>query len=216
MQGLNQILPGHFFMIKIDESFGFRHPFSVHRYSGEQIEFLVEERGAFSASLARLEKGKTADLTGPLGNGFNPERGQKILAVGGGIGCAPLAVFESCGLNARYLVGAKNSMSVPGYNLPSGKTLVVTEDGSQGEKGLVTDHFCKYRNSEEIVFACGPPAMLKKLAGICREKKIESCFCLEAYMVCGIGACAGCVSPLLKERKKVCAEGPVFRLEDLN
>lgn len=212
-----EISPGNFFMVKIGEGFQFRHPFSVHTFSGESVDFLVERRGSFTKSLTELQIGQTVDLTGPLGNGFNAQGAKAVFAVGGGIGSAPLAMFEKIPVMTRYLVGAKNLNSSPGYNLPRERTYIVTEDGSLGNKGVVTDFFEKFYLQGETVFACGPEAMLRKVAQICRDKKIEQAFfCLEALMVCGIGTCAGCTTGILRQPKKVCSDGPVFNLEDLN
>ncbi|MBN1150808.1 dihydroorotate dehydrogenase electron transfer subunit [candidate division WOR-3 bacterium] len=203
-------------MVKISEGFEFRHPFSVHTFSGESVDFLVERKGGFTKSLTDMQVGQKADLTGPLGNGFKVQDVKAIFALGGGIGSAPLAVFEKTSLKTRYLVGARNVNSSPGYGLPPDRTYVVTEDGSLGEKGVVTDYFEKFYEQGEAVFACGPEAMLRKVVQICRDKKVENAFfCLEALMVCGIGACAGCTTSLLKNSKKVCSDGPVFKLEDL-
>ncbi|MBN1620682.1 hypothetical protein JW890_08160 [candidate division WOR-3 bacterium] len=210
-----EIYPGQFFMIKIDEGFEFKHPFSVHRFSDGVVEFLIESRGYFSRSLSYLNVGGTAQLTGPLGNGFKAKEGSSVLAVGGGIGCAPLAMFECLHYKARYLVGSKDEKSFPGFDLPPEKTLVVTENGKYGKKGLVTDYFIEFIEEGEKVFACGPDQMIIKLAQQCRSRGTDAYFCLEAYMACGIGACAGCVSPLLREYKKVCSDGPVFSIREI-
>ncbi len=96
-----------------------------------------------------------------------------------------------------------------------GKVHLSTEDGSAGEKGLVTKHSVLDGKIDRI-FCCGPSPMMKAVAGIAREKGIDCEVSLENMMACGLGACLCCVENTVKGNVCVCTEGPVFNIEMLN
>lgn len=210
------IIPGQFFMInKYNSVFQLRHPFSIHRQTEEGFEIIISVVGDFTRELSQLSTGEVIDIIGPSGNGYLPPAGKKIIALGGGIGVAPFANFENFTENIIYAVGFKSSDKLVTVNLPKSRTVIYTEDGSSGKQGLVTDYLNSFKDDQCIIFSCGPEKMLSKTAEIARSNGLKAYFSLESYMVCGVGACSGCVSPLLKDYRKVCKDGPVFPLGDM-
>lgn len=211
---LKKILPGQFLMIKITKEFQLRHPFSVHKQVNNEFELLIDNVGDFTQKLILLSINNTIDFIGPLGNGFLPNKAKKLIVVGGGIGSAFLSSFIEFHNDIFFIIGAKEITDI--YQcFPKENTVYITEDGSSGKKGMVTDYLEQYINSDCELFACGPENMIKEVIKICRKFKINAYFSLEAYMGCGVGACAGCVSELLELDKKVCKDGPVFNIEDI-
>ncbi len=151
---------------------------------------------------------------GPFGDGvFKDLPGKKIL-VSGGCGCAPIYFFANSLKNKRNtlaIIGAKTKKEIMFYNKFKKikvKSLICTDDGSMGIKGLTTDILQELANKEKIacVYACGPIAMLKNIAQICKEKKIKFQISLEAIIKCGFGVCGSCSIG----GKLVCKDGPVF------
>lgn len=208
------VLPGQFVMIKIDRDFQLRHPFSIHRVDQDHFEMIYAVVGDFTEQMTALQKGDCLDVIGPLGNGFTPDPQKKFLGIGGGMGVAPLAMFEQHHPCPQYLVGAKNRQQLILEGIAESRTTIYTEDGSRGNRGLLTDYFDNIDLEDQVVFACGPEGMISKIVSIFRNSSCQVYISLEAVMVCGLGACSGCVSPLLKDYVKICKDGPVFKLED--
>lgn len=164
------------------------------------------------------------DLLGPLGNGFSIKPSSKnLLLVAGGIGVAPLTFLAqqalSKGKSVRLLLGTHTrNMLYPQKYLPSGiETLITTEDGSEGEKGRVTDILSRHIDWANQIYACGPLAMYKEIAiqrQQWREKKSIQ-ISLEVRMGCGIGACFSCSIKTKHGTKRVCLDGPVFDLDEV-
>lgn len=175
--------------------------------------------------LSQCQKGDTIDIFGPLGKGFsiNPDS-KKLLLVAGGIGIAPLYSLASSaskeGYSIKVLLGARTAAHLyPGHLLPPEiKRIIATEDGSAGAKGKVTDLIPKYIDWADQVFACGPMAMHRDMAFKRQELKLEGKpvqVSLEIMMGCGRGLCYGCTIKTKRGLKKVCADGPVFKLDDI-
>jgi NAD(P)H-flavin reductase len=91
--------------------------------------------------------------------------------------------------------------------------ILATEDGSEGRKGLVLDFFEPQKYA--VVCACGPIAMLKAAAVKCRAANVPCFVSMEARMACGVGACLGCTVKTAKGSRRCCADGPIFRAEDV-
>ena len=96
-----------------------------------------------------------------------------------------------------------------------GKVLVMTEDGSIGDQGLVTDHPIFQQQKWDQIFCCGPDPMMKAVAKIAMEKNIPCQVSLENTMACGFGACLCCVTQTVDGHRCVCTEGPVFDVRNL-
>ncbi|HIC90786.1 MAG TPA: dihydroorotate dehydrogenase electron transfer subunit [Syntrophaceae bacterium] len=229
--------PGQFVMVRVSSKLDplLRRPFSIHRIAKKDsvsFEILYKVVGKGTEIMSSLRQGDGIDVMGPLGKGFSilphPKDlpSQIIYLVSGGMGIAPLyALAESAVIDGRKKVavflGGKTKEDI--LCLDDLKRLGVeihisTEDGSLGSKGVVTqllEERLQIPSNPEVIYACGPIPMLKKVSLISQECHIPCQVSLEAYMACGVGACLGCV---IKKRLdkgtetyvNVCKEGPVF------
>jgi dihydroorotate dehydrogenase electron transfer subunit len=238
----DRIKPGQFVMLKVSDDCSplLRRPFSVYKsYPVSHPEkkkrgylfILYKEVGKGTRKMTALKKGQRVDLIGPLGNGFTlpplPSSGNGIL-IGGGMGIVSLyPLVEASGQRKwSVFIGGKTErdiLCVEDFKRFSSSIFIATENGSLGYEGTVVDLFLFQRkrfgrNERYYLFACGPAAMLKQLAGAVRAKNLISYASLEARMGCGFGACWGCVvktKHLKAPYQRVCEDGPVFRLDDI-
>ncbi len=214
-----EIKPGQFFMLKtLDNSFLLPRPISVNDVNGNIASFLFRLEGQGTKNISKLCVNDKIQLFGPLGNGFDTEKLKgKTAIIGGGIGVAPLLYLTKIlGINADVYLGYKdmgNMYISEEFKIYANKTVIVTEDGSFGEKGFVTD-FVPY-NKYDAVVACGPEIMMNKIMNICIANNIKCYLSLERRMACGIGACLGCTVETKNGNKRACKDGPVFDSEDL-
>lgn len=212
-----EVKPGQFFMIKtLDNSFLLPRPLSVNDVSGGRIIFLYRAQGAGTLRISTMRAGDELQLLGPLGNGFDISELQgRTAVIGGGIGIAPLLyLIKLLGKKADAYLGFKDfSYAVGEFEKYACNTTVVTEDGSIGKKGLVTD-YVEYGRYDAVV-ACGPEIMMNKIMHSCRENNVKCYVSLERRMACGIGACLGCTVTTRSGNKKACKDGPVFSGDEL-
>jgi len=233
--------PGQFVMIKCEGKQTFlRRPLSIAGTKSENltINLVIKVVGIGTKWLAESTFGDTLDLLGPLGHGYTLTNlaGKKILLVAGGIGMASmiflaeeLSRHRKQDLKVNILFGAKtlelddgNCFYASIKNLfPSSyreKITTTTEDGSYGHKGLVTDILPSIIEKKEInqIFACGPKAMLKKVAEISQAHNVPCQVCLEKRMACGVGACYSCVCRVKGHNIRVCKNGPVFEAKEVD
>ena len=215
----SEIKPGQFFMLKTtDNSFLLPRPISINDVNGNIVSFLYRIEGQGTKKISSLSKNDELQLFGPLGNGFDLDKLKgKVAIIGGGIGIAPLLYL--CKLldkKADVYLGYKdreNMYIIDEFKSFAGRCVIVTEDGSFGEKGFVTD-YVDY-DEYDVVVTCGPEIMMKRIANICKDKKIKCYVSLERRMACGIGACLGCTVETKTGNKRACKEGPVFDSEEL-
>ena len=223
---LPAIVPGQFVQVRVDGSPStyLRRPISIHDVDVEQneITLLVQQVGEGTRHLAALKVGDRVNLVLPLGNGFSlPEKGEKCLLVGGGIGIAPLYYFAKVlnekGIRPTLLLGGKSQsdlLRLADYQR-FGETFVTTEDGSLGEKGFVTMHSVWRNQDFDKIYVCGPKPMMKAVAKLADEKGVWCEVSLENLMACGLGACLCCVEDTIDGHVCVCKEGPVFNIRRL-
>ncbi len=208
-----------------------RRPFSIHRLIRENgrvvgIEILYKVVGGFTEKLIRVSPGDPVDLLGPIGQGFTVSgEFRKPAFVGGGIGVAPLvfladALMES-GLDpsgAVVFLGGRTTGDILCANIFRSHGLsvaIATDDGSLGEKGLVTrplEHWLT-SNRPDIIYSCGPMPMLRSVAKIARKNSLPCEVSIETVMACGLGACLGCAvnkNDISGKYQHVCIDGPVF------
>lgn len=188
--------------------------FSVLRAeSGHELQFLIEDVGPGTKRLCELAPGDELLLVGPLGAGFAPPRGGRApLLVGGGVGIAPLAIWQDeLGPGTPALVGFRDAAHAAGALLLEDPQ-VTTDDGSVGHHGLVTDLMTERLDTDAHVeiYACGPPAMLEAVRELCARRAVPAQLALESGMACGFGACFGCVVPTRQGLIRLCLEGPVL------
>ena len=182
--------------------------------AGVELQFLMEDVGPGTRRLCELGPGEGLTLLGPLGNGFRaPRGGRGALLVGGGVGIAPLAIWQDqLDHDASALLGFRDAARAEGAELLSNVSLA-TDDGSRGHHGLVTDLLrAELETASDAVeiYACGPEPMLEAVRLACAERGIPAQLALESGMACGYGACFGCVVPTRRGYLRLCLDGPVL------
>lgn len=218
-------VPGQFVHILCGEK-TLRRPISIceiHKEEGT-IRIVFDVRGEGTAWLADRSEGETLNVLGPLGNGFDvSDTSQKALFVGGGIGVPPLleAAKAFCG-RADAILGFKccdNAVLTEDFRRCCSEVYVTSDDGSVGEHGFVTDVLTKICAQYDVIYACGPTAMLKAVSACAKRKGITCYVSLEERMGCGVGACLVCACEVnnngIGTYKHVCKDGPVFRAEEV-
>ena len=215
--------PGQFYMLAAAERWGggsderpfLPRAFSVMRRDAAparpKLEFMLEAVGPGTTRLGELRPGDGLWIAGPFGIGFAPPRdGRTPLLVGGGVGTAPLAIWQDA-IGAPVILGFRDAEHAAGASLLA-DARVATDDGSVGHKGPVTDLLLAEigRSAQIEVYSCGPPGMLEAVRVICAEHEIPAQLALESGMACGYGACFGCVVPTTGGYVRLCVDGPVL------
>jgi dihydroorotate dehydrogenase electron transfer subunit len=196
--------------------------FSVLRAppDSDELHFLIEAVGPGTELLCELRAEAELSLLGPLGIGFAaPRERRRPLLVGGGVGIAPLAICQdaelaranSIGGGVTVLLGFRDAEHAAGAQLLAGAR-VATDDGSVGHHGLVTELLAAALDDDPDaeIYACGPPAMLEAVRGLCADRGVPAQLALESGMACGFGACFGCVVPTRDGYVRLCVDGPVL------
>lgn len=223
---LPELRPGQFAQVKVDDSPGtfLRRPLSIHdvNYEENTIKLLIQVAGKGTETLSKLQAGDNLNLIYPLGNSFAlPSDNEHLLLVGGGCGVAPLLFLakylKSHGLFPEILLGFRSSERIieQSQYLRIGPVYLTTEDGSQGEKGFVTDHPILRNGQFDRIFCCGPQSMMKAVAAYCLKNNTECEVSLENLMACGIGVCLCCVTETINGNVCTCTDGPVFNIKQL-
>jgi len=224
-------VPGQFVMVLCREQSVdvplLRRPLSIHRVDGNRLALLYAVVGQGTEWLAERTLGSEVDMLGPLGNNFTIDvNSQKLLIVAGGIGIAPTVALADYTLDRGYittlLIGCRSAEHlypierldravVKGLNI-----VVVTEDGSKGRKGMVTEVLAELAPAADQIYACGPLPMYRAIdrnIDILAGKPTQ--VCLEQMMGCGWGVCYGCTIETGAGLKKVCQDGPIFGIDDV-
>lgn len=224
---LPEMLPGQFVEVRVDNSPStfLRRPISINNvdYDRNELWLLVAAVGDGTRQLQKLQKGDRLNCVLPLGNSFTmpTDSTQKILLVGGGVGVAPLLYFgkriKAMGGEPTFLLGARSAKDVLERELfeQVGRVLITTEDGSEGEKGFVTNHSVLAQEHFDRISTCGPKPMMMAVARYAFKNDIECEVSLENKMACGVGACLCCVEKTVEGNKCVCKEGPVMNIKKL-
>ena len=224
---LPEMLPGQFVEVRVDNtpSTFLRRPISINNvdYDHNELWLLVAAVGDGTRQLQKLQKGDRLNCVLPLGNSFTmpTDSTQKVLLVGGGVGVAPLLYFgkriKAMGGEPTFLLGARSAKDVLERELfeQVGRVLITTEDGSEGEKGFVTNHSVLAQEHFDRISTCGPKPMMMAVAPYAFKNDIECEVSLENKMACGVGACLCCVEKTVEGNKCVCKEGPVMNIKKL-
>lgn len=204
-----------------------RRPISIHDVDkhNKSVSMLIKIVGEGSKKMSTLAAGEVVNVVFPLGHGFNikPITQKKLLLVGGGCGVAPLLylarMLHSSGYSLTTLIGGKSKYDILRADAYKefGDIAIMTEDGSYGSKGIVTDHpLLQDRISENgFIYACGPNGMMKAIGELATKACIPCEVSLENLMACGIGACLCCTAPTTAGNLRTCVEGPVFDVTEL-
>ncbi|WP_100011022.1 dihydroorotate dehydrogenase electron transfer subunit [Lentibacillus sediminis] len=214
-------VPGQFLHVEA-AGHTLRRPISIADADREigTVTIIFRVTGSGTKQLASCQPGMTLTVLGPNGNGFPfMQAGSRVLLIGGGIGVPPLyylgrsLAVKPCTVKA--ILGFQSAADVfyeKEFREFAG-TVIVTNDGSFGEKGLVTD-VIEQAGSFDYYYTCGPTPMLQ---AVTRKLKRKPGFVsMEEYMGCGVGACFACAIPARDGGyKKICKDGPVFPAEEV-
>ncbi len=220
------VFPGNFFMVKIpyfESGAILPRPFSIARVFKEEnvFELFFQVVGKGTEVFSKLKEGDYLEILGPLGNKFPIKTEKKIIMVAGGRGISPFLYLSEILKREKkdflLIYGGKSEKDIKfRHYLSSYNTLFITEDGSYGEKGLVTDFLPK---GAFTVFSCGPEIMMEKVYEFYKKTNSEVFVSLEERMACGTGVCYGCAKKIRRgdkiEMVRVCQEGPVFNAKEV-
>ena len=227
-----QAEPGQFLEIKCGDGIEplLRRPISISNIEKNSglVEFIIQVRGKATKLLSKKEAGDKLDILGPLGNGFtiNKDR-RRVAIVGGGIGIFPLLYLAKKLKNSEVIIylGFRNKEMIVLENemkSVSSSLKITTDDGSYGYHGLVTDVLENDLKQEkfDMLYACGPQPLLKKVGEIATTHKIDCEISVEERMCCGVGACLGCACKVKDDEDDwkyghVCKDGPVFNVKEI-
>ena len=214
--------PGQFIILRVDAE-GERIPLTVADYDREKgtVTIIFQIVGATTEKLNHLEEGECLqDFVGPLGTPSHTDGLHKVAVIGGGVGCAiayPIAKkLHQQGAEVHSVVGFRNTDLVilqEEFEAVSDKLVIMTDDGSSGRKGLVTDALKELIESGEQydeVIAIGPLVMMKFVAALTKGYGIKTVVSMNPIMIDGTGMCGGCRLTVGGETKVACVDGPDF------
>lgn len=214
--------PGQFIILRVDED-GERIPLTVADYDREKgtVTIIFQIVGATTELLNHKNEGEyIQDFVGPLGKATETEGKKKVAVVGGGVGCAiayPVAKkLHESGCEVHSVVGFRNKDLVileDEFNAASSILKIMTDDGSYGTKGLVTDalkELIEAGNQYDEVIAIGPVIMMKFVCKLTKEYGIKTVVSMNPIMIDGTGMCGGCRLTVGGETKFACVDGPEF------
>lgn len=212
---------GNFVIVRVDKH-GERIPLTIADADIKKgmITLVVQQVGLSSTKLCRLEAGDyVADVVGPLGSPTHIEKFGTVVCAGGGVGTAPLLpiirALKAAGNRVLSVIAGRSKDLVileDEVRESSDELIVMTDDGSKGEKGVVTVGIEKFINQEHIdkVFAIGPPIMMKFCCKLTEKYNIPTDVSLNTIMVDGTGMCGACRLTIGGKTKFVCIDGPEF------
>ncbi|MBR5517942.1 MAG: sulfide/dihydroorotate dehydrogenase-like FAD/NAD-binding protein [Clostridia bacterium] len=214
--------PGQFIILRVDEE-GERIPLTIADYDREAgtVTIIFQIVGATTEKLNHKNEGEyISDFVGPLGKKTETEGLKKVAVVGGGVGCAiafPVAKkLHELGCEVHSVVGFRNKDLVileDEFKAVSNEMRMMTDDGSHGEKGLVTDALkalIEAGNQYDEVIVIGPVIMMKFVCLLTKEYDIKTVVSMNPVMIDGTGMCGGCRLTVGGEVKFACVDGPEF------
>ena len=214
--------PGQFIILRVDEK-GERIPLTVADFDREAgtVTIIFQIVGATTEKLNHLEEGDCLqDFVGPLGRPSETEGLKKVAVIGGGVGCAiayPVAKkLHQQGTEVHSIVGFRNKDLVileEEFRAVSDKLVMMTDDGSYGEKGLVTNALEKLIGEGETydeVIAIGPLVMMKFVTQLTKQHNIKTVVSMNPIMIDGTGMCGGCRLTVGGKTRFACVDGPDF------
>ena len=213
---------GQFVLVQIDVDYGERIPLTIADANAEEgwLVLVFQAVGATTLKLSRKNEGdEIAAILGPLGNPTHIEKKGTVVCVGGGIGVAPLhpivQAHKAIGNKVIVIMGARNKDLIifeDEMRALADELYLMTDDGSAGEKGLVTEPLKKLCESQKIdeVVAIGPPIMMKFCAATTEPFKVPTTVSLNTIMIDGTGMYGGCRVTIGGKTKFVCVDGPEF------
>lgn len=214
--------PGQFIILRVDEK-GERIPLTIADFDREKgtVTIIYQKVGTTTMVLGELNEGDSIlDFAGPLGTASHLEGYKKAVVVGGGVGCAiayPQAKkLHRLGCEVDVIAGFKNKDIIileDEMRAVADRLFVTTDDGSNGNKGFVTDQLkqlIEEGNEYDVAIAIGPLPMMKFVSALTKEYGIKTIVSLNPIMIDGTGMCGGCRVRVGGETKFTCVDGPDF------
>jgi dihydroorotate dehydrogenase electron transfer subunit len=226
--------------IDVPGAFSVRLPLGIWTARNDEFSVLFREWGERTIRLSRLSVGTPLSCIGPLGNEFSiPAKGSNALIVAGGIGIAPFWLLardlRNAGVSVRAIVGARTKAHLCGVaqlREAGADVTLCTDDGSEGERATVVE-LAKRMQPADIMYGCGPPAMLRALCDVANAARVPCEISMEETFGCSMGTCWGCVVPVRRGSRqgtgyppaprdsrgfdlaRVCIDGTVFSASDV-
>ncbi|MDX9899341.1 MAG: sulfide/dihydroorotate dehydrogenase-like FAD/NAD-binding protein [Spirochaetia bacterium] len=220
---------GQFVIVQTDVEWGERVPLTIADADTQKgtITLIFQAVGVSTLRLAEKEPGDSIEaVLGPLGNPTHIERFGRAVCVGGGIGVAPMhpiaQALKQAGNHLTVIMGARTQGLIileDEMRELADELIVVTDDGSYGRKGLVTEplkELCQSEAKPDIVVAIGPPIMMKFCAETTRPFAVKTLASLNTIMIDGTGMCGGCRVSVGGKTKFVCVDGPEFDAHEVD
>lgn len=214
---------GQFVIVQTDVEWGERVPLTIADADPVRgtVTLIFQTVGVSTHKLADLNPGDSIEaVLGPLGNPTHIERFGRAVCVGGGIGVAPMypiaQALKKAGNHLTVIMGARSKELLileDEMRAVADELIIVTDDGSYGRKGLVTEplkELCQSATPPDIVVAIGPPIMMKFCAETTRPFAVKTLASLNTIMIDGTGMCGGCRVAVGGKTKFVCVDGPEF------
>ena len=200
-----------------------RRPFSIFQVAGDTFSILYKSVGKGTDVLSRMRPDEDLSVIAPLGHGFTvpPAGGETPLLIAGGYGMAAMFLLaQRSPQKGIVFVGGRRRVDIlcePEFAAIGWEVRATTEDGSHGEKGLVTQPLLaelKRGAARKKLYACGPTPLLKAVGRLAAEFNLPCELSMDEHMCCGVGTCLTCVIPVKSgdgwEYQRTCTEGPVF------
>ena len=211
---------GQFMMIRIDEQ-GERIPLTIADISDKTITIVYQVAGVTTYRLTEKKSGEyVSDVVGPLGHATDTDKIGAVCCVGGGVGIAELypvaKAYKKAGNDVIIIIGARNKELLifkKELELLGAEMFVVTDDGSFGEKGFVTNVLKKLIDSGRIinlVYVVGPGVMMEAVSDLTKPYGVKTLVSLNTVLVDGTGMCGSCRIQVGTETKFACVDGPEF------
>lgn len=218
----------HLLVPRMDDAV-LRRPFSVYGADNGQLSILYKRVGRGTAAMNMLRLGDAVSVMGPLGNGYPIDSDGSPVLVAGGYGVAPLCFLaKRLAGKGDIFIGGRNEadiLCVSDFEELGWTVHIATDDGSAGDKGLVTEILDTWLKGREdgfspVFYACGPDGMLRALGNMAEGTGCKAWLSLDKHMGCGAGACLACVQKIRKEDGReewgrVCKDGPVFESREI-
>ena len=214
---------GQFVLVQLDIEYAERIPLTIADANAQEgwIAIVFQTVGATTIKLSRLKEGdELGAVLGPLGNPTHIEKKGTVVCVGGGIGVAPLhpivQAHKAVGNRVIVIMGARNKDLIifeKEMRALADELFLMTDDGSAGTKGLVTEPLkalCEKESKPDEVVAIGPPIMMKFCTLTVKPYNVPITVSLNTIMIDGTGMCGGCRVSIGNETKFVCVDGPEF------
>lgn len=214
---------GQFVLVQLDLEFGERVPLTIADANADEgwIALVFQTVGATTLKLSRFNEGEeVAAILGPLGNPTHIQKVGTVVCVGGGIGVAPLypiaQAYKAAGNKLIVIMGARNKELLifeDKMRAIADELVIMTDDGSVGRKGLVTEplkEYCDQNPKPDEVVAIGPPIMMKFCAATTKPYDVHTVVSLNTIMIDGTGMCGCCRVTVDGKTQFVCVDGPEF------